>query len=280
MRARGQEGDRSAPVAADHGRLLRVDGVEHGDEIVGGLLEERCAGGPSRIGEAGAAPIEEDHATERRQSLDEARQRPEVPHGLDVAEPPGNEHDVDRPVANDLVGHVLVADACVSGLGPQHDPQYAQVAPVSRRSGWWSGRVGRGRPATTRHPTSKPSSPSASTTFPPHRSRRRDRRLHPRRRAHAGRVIAVDVSPAMITVLDDTVRAAGLTNVDVVHGGVVRRGRWPSTSASSTAHIASASRPWSAMPASTWSTRRSAAAPTARARSGGVPTLDRARTGW
>ena len=153
MRARGQHGDRAASVATDHGRPLGADGVEHGDEIVGRLLEERFSGGPSRIGETGAPPIEDEHATERRQSLHEAGQRPEIPHRLDVAEPPGKEHDVDRPVADDLVGHVLVADACVSDVGPQHDPQYARRAfgaptcgcendhmterPSGEPPGWW-----------------------------------------------------------------------------------------------------------------------------------------------
>jgi hypothetical protein len=124
--ARGQQGDRTASVATDHRGPLGADRVEHGDEIVGGLLEERFPGRPSRIGETGAAPIEDEHAAERRQSLDEARQRPEIPHGLDVAEPSGKEHDVDRAVTDDLIGHVLVADACVSNVGPQHDPQYAR----------------------------------------------------------------------------------------------------------------------------------------------------------
>jgi SAM-dependent methyltransferase len=36
---------------------------------------------------------------------------------------------------------------------------------------------------------------------------------------HAGRVIAIDVSPAMVEVLQETVRSAGLGNVDVVRAG-------------------------------------------------------------
>ena len=69
------------------------------------------------VGQPGAALVEEDQARERGEPLEEARAARLLPVQLEVGDEPGHEDQVDRAVADDLVGDVDVAALRVAGLG-------------------------------------------------------------------------------------------------------------------------------------------------------------------
>ena len=74
-------------------------------------------GGRDRVGQAGAPLVEHDQPPERGEPLAELGERRHVPLGLHVAEPLVEQQDVGRPLPEDLVRQVEVAQAGVSGLG-------------------------------------------------------------------------------------------------------------------------------------------------------------------
>src|SRR6266540_2645648 len=61
------------------------------------------------IGQTGAALVEQDQPRERRQPLEEPRKRGLLPCELDVRNPAVHEHQVERPVADDLIRNIDVA---------------------------------------------------------------------------------------------------------------------------------------------------------------------------
>ena len=58
------------------------------------------------IGEAGAAAVKDDDPRERPEAPQAAGERLDAPHVLDVGGEARDEHEVERPVAEDLVGEM------------------------------------------------------------------------------------------------------------------------------------------------------------------------------
>ena len=69
--------------------------------------------GRDRVRQARPPLVEHDQPAERRQALPERCQRRHVPLGIEIAEPLVEEQDVGRPVANDLIREVQVAESGV-----------------------------------------------------------------------------------------------------------------------------------------------------------------------
>ena len=90
-------------------RPLGADGVHHGPHVVHPLLERRQSLDRHRIGQPGAALVEEDQPRERREPLGGTARTPARPRSARCARPSPDEHQVDRSVADDLVGDVDVA---------------------------------------------------------------------------------------------------------------------------------------------------------------------------
>ena len=108
----GREQDAHRPALGDpeQGRPLGPGGVHDRPDVVDPLLEGRHLG--DRVGQPGAALVEEDQARERAEPLEEASERRRLPLELEVGGEAEDEDQVDRPVADDLVG-----DRGVAGLG-------------------------------------------------------------------------------------------------------------------------------------------------------------------
>jgi hypothetical protein len=74
----------------------------------------------NRIGPAGPALVEGQRTAEPREPANECRQRRHIPLAVDVAEPLGQQHDVHRPVANQLVRDVQAVVPRVPRLRKRH----------------------------------------------------------------------------------------------------------------------------------------------------------------
>jgi hypothetical protein len=98
---------------------LRSDGIHHSPNVVHPLLQDRDLGRGHPVGQPGSALVEDDQPGERSQPTPEGGLRGVVPGQLDVGDPAGNEDEVDRPLADDLVGDVDLAALGISGLGSQ-----------------------------------------------------------------------------------------------------------------------------------------------------------------
>ena len=114
----GEHRHDGAGVAADQRRVRGADVVEHGEEVVSELLDHDGAR-VDGVGEAGAPLVEEDQPAEGGEALEEAAGRGDTPYLLDVAEPCGDEDNIDGPVAEHLVGDVVVSESGVEGLWHQ-----------------------------------------------------------------------------------------------------------------------------------------------------------------
>ncbi len=115
VRGREQGRHRAALELRVHGRALRAGGVQHRDHVVHLLLERRRLG--DRIGQPRSATVEHDQPRERREAVEVPRHPRLIPVVLDLRDPGGHVHDVDRAVADDLVGDVEIAAARVSRVG-------------------------------------------------------------------------------------------------------------------------------------------------------------------
>lgn len=112
---RGEERADGTPLgAAEQGGLLRADGVHHGLDVLDALLEGGNATNPVR--ESRAALVEEDQAREGRQPAQEPGIARLVPVLLDIRDPAGDVHEVDRAAPHHLVGDADLADLRVSCL--------------------------------------------------------------------------------------------------------------------------------------------------------------------
>ena len=109
VRGREQRAHRPALGHADHGRALGAGGVHHRAHVVHALLQRRDPQHPVR--QPGPALVEQDQPPHRGQPPVEGRQRRPLPAGLERAHPAVHEHDVQRPVADHLVGDRVAADA-------------------------------------------------------------------------------------------------------------------------------------------------------------------------
>src|SRR4029450_1646978 len=73
---------------------------------------------------------------ERGEALEEPREPRLLPHQLDIGDPPGHIHEVERSVAHDLVRDAQVAAARVPGLRTLHvalsPPEQVEPSPATR----------------------------------------------------------------------------------------------------------------------------------------------------
>ena len=111
---REQDAHRAALGDPEERRPLGSGGVHDSPDVVAPLLE----GGrlDDRVGQPAAALVEDDQARERAEPLEEASHRRRLPLELEVGGEAEDENQVDRPVADDLVGDRGVAGLRVLGL--------------------------------------------------------------------------------------------------------------------------------------------------------------------
>ena len=95
---------------------LRAGRVHHGPHVVHPLLEDRQLVHRHPIGEPGAALVEKDQPQERREPAEKGGLERVLPGQLEMSDPAGNEDEVDRPVADHLVGDVNVTALGVTSL--------------------------------------------------------------------------------------------------------------------------------------------------------------------
>src|SRR5205085_3605513 len=85
---------------------------------------------------AGAALVERDDPAERGEPLEEPARERILPHHVDVRDPPGDEDEIERTVAEDLIGDVDVAALRVARLGVHdHRPCSGAALAVNAASG-------------------------------------------------------------------------------------------------------------------------------------------------
>ena len=125
-----QHADDASGSGAEQGRSLGSDGVQHGSQVVHPLLGSGRLVDRHGIGRAHASWVEQDQATERREPVQEALRPRLSPPDLEVIDPVGQEHQVERTVADDLVRDVQIVGARVLGLG-KHD--HRSVASPARQ---------------------------------------------------------------------------------------------------------------------------------------------------
>jgi hypothetical protein len=107
---------------AEHHRLGRCGGVQDCFRIAhptfeGGQVVER-----SGIGEPDPSHVEQDQAGETGQAIEEVGDQRVVPLALQVVPPPGDEDQVGRAVARDLVRDVrTIVGSCVMGARRRDD---------------------------------------------------------------------------------------------------------------------------------------------------------------
>ena len=112
---RGEERRHRAALGdAEHDCPLGADRVHHGAHVVHARLQVGQAIGRDPVGEARAALVEEDEPPHRSEPPVEAGELRVLPAGLEGADPAVHEHEVERPLADDLVGDPDVAAARVA----------------------------------------------------------------------------------------------------------------------------------------------------------------------
>jgi hypothetical protein len=118
----------------EHDRPLAARRVHDGPRVVHTHLERRQSVLRYAIGESNPALVEDHHARERSQTVQETDDPGLLPKALDVGDPTENEEDVDRAVAEGLVRDVdTVGGLCVARSGPQHVAIFHAVATVSNK---------------------------------------------------------------------------------------------------------------------------------------------------
>jgi len=112
---REQEEHRRSIATRPENRPFDPSGVEHCSHIIHLHVEGRNA--TRSVGQPRPALVEENDTRKRDQRLGEAAPVPTLPPQLEVLEEVRREEDVDRPVADHLVGDVRAAAPGVVGLG-------------------------------------------------------------------------------------------------------------------------------------------------------------------
>ena len=140
--SREDRAEMGAVLGAEERRPLDRRRVHDCADVVHPRLERRQVRLVDTIREAGAASVEDDNPRERPEPPQAAHERLDAPHVLDVRGEPRYVHQVERPVAEDLVGDVrAVRRLDVARLGRLHPlsvarPQRARInyrsAPPSR----------------------------------------------------------------------------------------------------------------------------------------------------
>ena len=107
IRRREEHAQAGARGAAPEDRSFGPGGIHHGPDVVHGRLERLHLA--DAVGQARPALVEHQHATVGREPFDVANEQGLVPGRQQVAGDAPDEHDVHRPVADDLVGDRDVA---------------------------------------------------------------------------------------------------------------------------------------------------------------------------
>jgi hypothetical protein len=131
---RGKERrQRPALGDAEQGRPLRPGRVQDCADVVHASLQIRQAVGRDAIGEAGPALVEEDEPPQRGKPAVEGREPRIFPAGLEGADPAVDEHEVDRPVAHDLVRDPDVVASGVPDVAQQARARAVALRPARGR---------------------------------------------------------------------------------------------------------------------------------------------------
>ena len=117
MRRREDKPHQRAAEGRDEGCSIASGGVHHRADVVDPCLERRQRLHRHRIGHADAALVEQDESPDRRQASPELREWGHIPLGFLMARPLVRQDEIDRPLAEDLVGDVQAVDAGVVRLG-------------------------------------------------------------------------------------------------------------------------------------------------------------------
>src|SRR6266550_4318210 len=178
IRRSEEDGHAAAFRVPEQCGVLRPDCVEDGAHVVHPLLERRQPVGRNPVGHPCPALVEEDQSGERRQALEKARRLRLFPQELDVRDPAGDVDEVERPVADDLVGDVDIATLRVSGLRRHRLPLWlprrpnescSSVASGSRRAS--GSTYARPIPATSSAVSPRPAPTERAARSTPPRAR-------------------------------------------------------------------------------------------------------------
>ena len=134
MGGREEERHLRRVAVRDEGRLHGVRGVHHRADVLHPVLRGDGLLGHA-VGEADPAHVEPEHPREARQPVDDLLDEALLPEHLEMARPVEDEDDVARPAADDLVGEVDVAAACVQRAWPGHETVVSQPRRFSKRPG-------------------------------------------------------------------------------------------------------------------------------------------------
>jgi hypothetical protein len=96
-------------VAAEQRGLLRADGRHDRPHVVHLVLEHDPA--DPAVRQAATRAVEQDQPRERRQLVEEARERRVLPHEPQVGGPPEQEHEVQVAAAGHLIGDAAAVRA-------------------------------------------------------------------------------------------------------------------------------------------------------------------------
>ncbi len=120
VRGREEQRDRAAVPLAEQSGTLTPGRVEHSADVVGAFLEVRHVLRRHRVGEADSALVEHHQAREGREAAEEVCDRRLLPVHVEMRDPAGHVDKVHGPVADDLVGDVVVAALRVPRLRTIH----------------------------------------------------------------------------------------------------------------------------------------------------------------
>jgi hypothetical protein len=124
----GGEQHRDRPGLGEHEERCRprVHSVQHVEDVVDLLLHRGIVLRP--IGEPRPSRIDHDQPREGRQATQEPREARLLPVVVDVREQPRDEHEVDRPAADHLIGDVDIAALRVLNPRTVHRPTVSRPA--------------------------------------------------------------------------------------------------------------------------------------------------------
>jgi hypothetical protein len=126
--SREDRAENGAVLGAEERRPLDRGGIHDRADVVHPRLERRRVRLVDPIRKTGAATVEDDDARERTKAQQATRERLDTPHVLDVRGEARHVHQVERPVAEDLVRDVRAVRCLdVARLGRLHAPILTQI---------------------------------------------------------------------------------------------------------------------------------------------------------
>ena len=133
MRRREQHAHRPASANAVQDGVLRTHLIHNGADVVHPQVEGGHLAQGDWVRDAATPLVEADQPAERGEPLEERGEIRLVPLHLDRVPELGSEHDVDWPVADDLIGDVDVTGLRVAGLNGHGGRVHCEAVPVK---GW------------------------------------------------------------------------------------------------------------------------------------------------